>query len=124
MPCHLDKLLPKLLLSPAYFDEVYREKKTDRGNTAHLNNHRHKIVEGEQLSPGERVWIPDLRTEGLVVKNLGNPRSVTIGTPKSATRGNRLLLWKLEPRLFSRQTSKSNEPLNRCSRMVKRYLQL
>ena len=100
------------------------EKKTDRGNTAHLNNHRHKIVEGEQLSPGERVWIPDLRTEGLVVKNLGNPRSVTIGTPKSTTRGNRLLLRKLEPRLFSRQTSKFNEPLNRCSRMVKRYLQL
>lgn len=63
------------------------EKKTDRGNTAHVNNHRHTIVEGEQLSPGERVWIPDLRTEGLVVKNLGNPRSVTIGTPKSATPG-------------------------------------
>ena len=87
------------------------EKKTDRGNTAHVNNHRHTIVEGEQLSSGERVWIPDLRKEGLVVKNLGNPGSVTIGTPKSTTRGNRLLLRKPEPRLFSRQTSKSNEPL-------------
>ena len=63
VPCHPDELLPKL---PDY-DEVRKREKTYREKMAHDYNHRHRVVDGEQLSPGDRVWIPDLRTEGLVV---------------------------------------------------------
>ena len=31
-------------------------------------DHRHKVVEGKELSPGDRVWIPDLKAEGTVIK--------------------------------------------------------
>ena len=29
---------------------------------------RHRVVEGAKLSPGDRVWIPELKAEGTVIK--------------------------------------------------------
>ena len=58
VPCHPDELLPKL---PDY-NQVCRNEKKYRGKIVHNYNHRHRVGEGEQLSPGDRVWIPDLQT--------------------------------------------------------------
>ena len=43
-------------------------------------DHRHRVVEGEELSPGDRVWIPDLKVEGMVIKHHESPRSIVIPT--------------------------------------------
>ena len=107
VPCHPDELLPKL---PDY-DEVRKREKTYREKMAHDYNHRHRVVDGEQLSPGDRVWIPDLRTEGQVVKDHETPRSVIIDTPKSTVRRNRRMVRKLEPQPSPQQTSKFSQPL-------------
>ena len=58
VPCHPDELLPKL---PDY-NQACRNEKKYRGKIAHNYNHRHRVGEGEKLSPGDRVWIPDLQT--------------------------------------------------------------
>ena len=50
---------------------------------------RHRVVEGEQLSPGDRIWIPDLKAEGTVMTEHVAPRSVVIQTPNEQVRRNR-----------------------------------
>ena len=79
MPRHLDELLPKLTEN----DELCRREKTYREKMAQDYDHRHKVVSGEQLSPGDSVWIPDLHTEGSVITCHETPRSVVNDTPKS-----------------------------------------
>ena len=49
VPCHPGELLPKL---PDY-DEVRKREKTYREKMAHDYNHRNKVVDGEQLFPGD-----------------------------------------------------------------------
>ena len=36
-------------------------------------NRRHKVVEGEEISAGDRVWIADMQTEGVVIRRHGTP---------------------------------------------------
>ena len=50
---------------------------------------RHRVVDGDQLSPGDRVWIPDLKAKGTVVNEHEAPRSVVIQTPNRQVRRNR-----------------------------------
>ena len=57
---------------------------------------RHAVVEGTPLSAGDRVWIPDLQTEGNVIRNLQAPRSVLIETPRSIIRRNRRMTRRLQ----------------------------
>lgn len=80
VPCHPDELLPKL----PHYDQLCRREKTYGEKMAqdYRYDHRHKVVSGEQLSPGDRVCIPDVHTEGSVVKCHEMPRSVEIDTPK------------------------------------------
>ena len=84
VPVHPDELLPFL-----------REKQY-RDNMTTGYNRRHDVVEGKHLSAGDRVWIPDLQTEGNVVCNLETPRSVLIDTPRSVVRRNRRMARLLE----------------------------
>ena len=42
------------------------------------------------------MWIPDMQTEGNVVRNLESPRSVMIDTPRSVVRRNRRMARLLE----------------------------
>ena len=52
-------------------------------------DHRHKVVEGKELSPGDRVWIPDLKAEGTIIKQHESPRSLVIQTRNGQVRRNR-----------------------------------
>ena len=49
---------------------------------------RHRVVEGAKLSPGDRVWIPELKAEGTVIKQHESPRSVVIQTSNGQVRRN------------------------------------
>ena len=51
-------------------------------------DHRHRVVEGERLSPGDRVWTPDLNLEGMVIKQHESLRSIVIQTPNGQVRRN------------------------------------
>lgn len=48
-----------------------------------------RVLEGEELSTGDRVWIPDLKAEGTLIKQHESPRSVVIQTPNGQVRRNR-----------------------------------
>ena len=42
------------------------------------------------------MWIPDLQTEGNVIRNLQAPRSVLIETPRSIVRRNRRMTRRVQ----------------------------
>ena len=85
VPCHPDKLKPE---TPNY-DHVRRKEKEYRAKTKFDYDRRHRVVEGEELSPGDRVWIPDLKAEGTVITQHESPRSVVIQTSNGQVRRNR-----------------------------------
>ncbi|PFX25529.1 Transposon Tf2-9 polyprotein [Stylophora pistillata] len=72
--CHPDELLPQ---TPDY-DQVKKKEREYRTKMKSYYDHRHRVVEGEELSPGDRVWIPDMKVEGTVIKPHERPRSVVI----------------------------------------------
>lgn len=80
------------------YDELCRREKKCREKMAqdYRYDHRLKVVLGEQLSPVDRVCIPDLHTEGSLVKCHEMPRSVVIDTSKINVRRNRRMTRKLE----------------------------
>ena len=65
------------------------EKREYRAKLKFNYDQRHRVVEGEELSPGDRVWIPDLKAEGTVIKQHESPRSVVIQTSNGQVRRNR-----------------------------------
>ena len=85
VPCHPDELKPE---TPDY-DHIRRKEKEYRAKMKSDYDHRHKVVEGEELSPGDRVWIPDLKAEGTVIKQHESPRSLVIQTRNGQVRRNR-----------------------------------
>ncbi|XP_014668932.1 PREDICTED: uncharacterized protein K02A2.6-like [Priapulus caudatus] len=106
IPCHPDELLPKLpdYVSLQKREIIYRER------ISRNYDRKHRVVEGEQLSPGDKVWIPDQQTEGTVVRMHSAPRSVLIQTPKSTVRRNRRMARGLLP-----PTSSQNmQPQSKC----------
>ena len=84
IPCHPNELLPQTpdLVQLKKKEKEYRTKMS-------YYDHRHRVVEGEELSPGDRVWIPDMKVEGTVIKPHERPRSVVIQTPNGKVRRNR-----------------------------------
>ena len=50
---------------------------------------RHFATNLSDLSPGERVWLPDRRVEGTVLDKVGTPRSYAVETPNGELRRNR-----------------------------------
>jgi len=85
VPCHPDELKPE---TPDY-DHIRRKEREYRGKMKFNYDQRHRVVEGEELSPGDRVWIPDLKAEGTVIKQHESPRSDVIQTPNGQVRRNR-----------------------------------
>ena len=92
VPCHPDELKPE---TPDY-DHIRRKEKEYRAKMKFDYDHRHKVVEGKELSPGDRVWIPDLKAEGTVIKQHESPRSVVIQTRNGQVRRN----WRTTRRVF------------------------
>ena len=85
VPCHPDKLKPE---TPNY-DHVRRKEKEYRAKMKFDYEQRHRVVEGEELSSGDRVWIPDLKAEGTVITQHESLRSVVIQTSNGQVRRNR-----------------------------------
>lgn len=114
IPCNTDELLSRL---PDY-ERVRRKEEKYRQKMADDYNRKHRVVEGEQLSPGDRVWIPDLHTEGSVMKHHEAPRSVVIQTPRSTIRRNRRMTLRLEDHTTTQLTGRGSEPLHPDSTTV------
>ena len=85
VPCHPDELKPE---TPDY-DHIRRKKREYRAKLKFNYDQRHRVAEGEELSPGDRVWIPDLKAEGTVIKQNKSPRYVVIQTSNGQVRRNR-----------------------------------
>ena len=85
VPCHPEELKPE---TPDR-DHIRRKEKEYRAKMKFDYDHRHKVVEGKELSPGDRIWIPDLKEEGTVIKPHESPRSVIIQTQNGQVRRNR-----------------------------------
>ena len=64
VPWHPDGLKPK---TPKY-DHIRRKERNYRAKMKFDYDHKHRPVEEEELSPGDRVWIPDLKVEGMLIK--------------------------------------------------------
>ena len=86
VPCHLDELKPR---TPDA--DLVRKKEKEYRKQMQVNyDHRHKATkEADELSPGDRAWLPDLRVEGKVVGRAPAPRSYIISTPTGLVRRNR-----------------------------------
>lgn len=112
-PCHPDELLPQ---TPDY-DQVKKKDREYRTKMKSYYDHRHRVVEREELSLGDRVWIPDMKVEGTVIKPHDRPRSVVIQTPNGKVRRNRRMTRrapKVSPRSSFALTSRdSPEPFMR-----------
>ena len=91
VPVSPEALIPKL---PDY-EQLRKSEKAYRAKMAQTYDQRHGVVEGDNLSPGDKVWIPDQHTEGTVVKAHETPRSFIILTPKGNVRRNRIMTRKL-----------------------------
>ena len=65
------------------------EKREYRAKLKFNYDQRHRVVEGAELSPGDRVWIPELKAEGTVIKQHESPRSVVIQTSNGQVGRNR-----------------------------------
>ena len=113
-PCHPDELLPRI---PDY-DELCRHERRYREKMEQHYNHRHRVEEGERLCSGDRVWIPDLRTEGSVVKHHDTPRSVLVQTQRSTVRRNRRMTRKLQNQPDIEPIVNTSEPLRPCRATV------
>ncbi|PFX32429.1 hypothetical protein AWC38_SpisGene2709 [Stylophora pistillata] len=85
IPCHVDELLPQ---TPDH-DQVKKKEREYRTKIKSYYDHRHRVDEGEELFPGDRVCIPDMKVEGTVIKPHERPRSVVFQTPNGKVRRNR-----------------------------------
>ena len=96
VPCHPHELKPE---TPDY-DHIRRKEREYRAKLKFNYDQRHRVVEGEELSPGDRVWIPDLKAEGTVIKQHESPQSVVTQTSNGLVRRNlRMTRRALEGRL-------------------------
>ena len=85
VPCHPNELKPE---TPDY-DHIRGKEREYRAKMKFNYDQRHRVAEGEELSPGDRVWIPDLKAEGTVIKQHESPRPVVIQTSNGQVRRNR-----------------------------------
>ena len=85
VPCHPDELKPR---TPDA--DLVRKKEKEYRKQMQVNyDRRHKATkEADELSPGDRAWLPDLRVEGKVVGRAPGPRSYIISTPTGLVRRN------------------------------------
>ena len=85
VPCHPSDLLPSTP-DPVL---VRKREKAYRADMKSNYDRRHRVKEAGDLSAGDKVWLPDLKTEGKIVGKAGGPRSYVISTPTGLVRRNR-----------------------------------
>ena len=82
--------VPAQLIPSWLYLEQFREKDASLKARQKKNfDKRHFATNLSDLSPGERVWLPDRRVEGTVLDKVGTPRSYAVETPNGKLRRNR-----------------------------------
>ena len=84
IPCQPGELKPKT----TDLDHIRKKEKEYHAKMKLNYDHRHRVVEGDKLSLGDRVWIPDLKVNGTIVTQHEAPRSVVIQIPNGQVRRN------------------------------------
>ena len=79
IPCHPDELKPS---TPDGNLVRKKEKEYRKQMQVNYDCRRKATKEADELSPGDRAWLPDLRVEGKVVGRAPGPRSYIISTPR------------------------------------------
>ena len=94
VPCHPDELKPLTLNA-----DLGQKKEKEYRKQMQVNyDRRHKATkEADELSPGDRAWLLDLRVEGKVVGRAPGPRSYIISTATGLVRRNRKMTRNLGP---------------------------
>ena len=113
VPCHPNELKPQL---PDY-ELVKKKEKVYRDKMKADYDRRHRIVQPNGPFPGDRVWIPDLKREGMVLRYDESPRSVVIKTSKGNVRRNRCMTRNIpnNPALPHKPVSIPQIPLSRAT---------
>ena len=82
--------VPAQLIPSWHYLEQFREKDASLKARQKKNfDKRHFAKNLSDLSPGERVWLPDHRVEGTVLDKGGPPGSYEVETPNGELRRNR-----------------------------------
>lgn len=95
VPRHPDELKPET----SDHLHIRRKQREYRAKLKFNYDHRHRLKEGEELSPGDRIWIPYLKAEGKVIKQHKSPRSVVIHSSNDQVRRNQ----RMAPRVLERR---------------------
>ena len=79
------------VLEPAIPDlrSVQRKEREKRWMDASNYDHRHRVRNLSDLSPGDQVWITDTRSTGTVTSAHETPRSYLVNGPQGTLRRNR-----------------------------------
>lgn len=85
-------ILPALL--EVNNENVIKQEERLKTKTENNYNKRHKSVALSELKEGDRVWITDRKSYGIIVQKLNAPRSYLVETDKGRYRRNR---WHLIP---------------------------
>jgi hypothetical protein len=92
VPCSPTSLLPAL-------PDTGKLKKNEREYREKMKQNydrRHRVVEPDEISLGDEVFVPDLQRHGTVVEHHAAPRSIVIQTSDgAAVRRNRQMTRKL-----------------------------
>ena len=94
VPCHPDDLLPKSVDRTA----VKKAEADYRRRVTRDYNKRHRVVPGDEFKVGDRVWIPDCKSQGVVEKldTDTQPRSLVIRTGRGTFRRNRRMVRRYQ----------------------------
>ncbi len=90
LPVHPSTLRPKF---PDYKvihekEEAYQKKMADQYNK------RHRAKDQEPLKPGDKIFIPDMKINGIVVRTSREPISYIVKVPSGTVQRNRRHLRK------------------------------
>ena len=108
VPQHPSLLSPELP-DRAKLAEKEREK---RMKDTRVFNKRHRVRNLRQLSPGQPVWITDIKTQGTVVSTHSAPHSYVVDSASGTIRGNRHHLVPMPETVPQSQTLCSpNQPV-------------
>ena len=86
------KIRTQVPIVPAHLIPSWQFREKDASPKARQKKNfdkRHFAKNLSDLSPGERVWLPDRRVEGTVLDKVGTPRSYAVETPNGELRRNR-----------------------------------
>ena len=87
VPCHPEELKPRL---PD--DKLLRKRENEyRVRMKEDYDRRHNVFTGDEICSGDKVYIPGLKKEGIVIARQ-EPRSLVIQTPNSIVRRNRRMV--------------------------------